>query len=124
MRLDLRSLAIAFVAGLIGWLAVSALHLTGEPVFFAAFLIGAIAGMLTGRPAAIAGLVAGILAAYPLALAMGSIVFLGESWATYAAVAAAVGAAGFLVSSWVASRSRLSRRAPGRVVPSSDIQRR
>jgi hypothetical protein len=106
MRLDTRSFAVAFLVGLLGWLLVGYRHLTGELVFFAALLVGAIAGALTRRPVAIGGLVAGILAAYPIALAIGLIVFLGENWLIYAVMASALATVGFFLSILAGARSR------------------
>ena len=125
MRPNVRSLAIAFTIGLLGWLAVETLQLTGELVFFAAFIVGAIAGMFTHRTSAIAGLVVGMLAAYPIALAGKLIVFPGDNWAIYLAMASGLAAAGFFVAR-LAGRERHSMppNAPGPMPSSSDIAER
>lgn len=125
MPANVRSLAVAFVAGLLGWLLVGFLRLTGELVFFGAVLVGAIAGAVTRRPVAIVGLVAGMLAAYPVALALGLWVFLGDNWLVYAAMAGALAAAGFFVSILAGARPRSRPAATaGTVAPSHHIPRR
>lgn len=133
MGSKVRSLAIAFAVGLLGWLSVEVLQLTGELVFFAAFLVGALAGTLTRQPTAIVGLVGGMLVAYPIALAGKLIAYavpgarpstidIGENWAIYLAMASALAVAGFFVAR-VAGQGRRSgsANAPGRNPPSRDI---
>lgn len=125
MGSNVRSLAIAFTVGVLGWLSVEVLQLTAELVFFAAFLVGAIAGNLTRQRTAIVGLVGGMLAAYPIALAGRLIVFQTDNWAIYVAMASALAVAGFFVARLAGQgRSSRSANAPGAMPPSSDIQRR
>lgn len=122
---NVRSLAIAFTVGLLGWLSVEVVQPNGELVFFAAFLVGAIAGTLTRQRAAIVGLVGGMLAAYPIALAGRVIVNQADGWAIYVAMAGGIAVAGF-VAARLAGQGRRSRFAngPGAMSPSGDIHQR
>ncbi len=94
---------VAFLVGLAGMLAVAALHLANAPLLIAVVLVGTVAAAFTGERRAVIGLVAmtlGLLAAYPVALGLGAIAFLGDAWqiAVIAIVAAAgVGFCGCLV---------------------------
>jgi hypothetical protein len=74
----------AVVAGLVvgfaGVLIASAIRPSGGPAFAAALAVGVLAGAFARRPIGLVGLVLGIGLAYPAALILGLMVFLGEAW--------------------------------------------
>jgi hypothetical protein len=87
--------AAAVVVGFVGWLGVSVLHIEGIWGFLMPVALGMIAGLIARRPIFIAALWLGMLAAYPAALTLGTIAFLGENWALYAVLCLLAAAAGF-----------------------------
>ncbi|MDP8903969.1 MAG: hypothetical protein M3N29_01405 [Chloroflexota bacterium] len=87
-----------FLVGLLGWLVVGAVPIAGIPLFVAAFLLGAAAGV-AGRPLLLLpALWLGMLASYPAALALHVIVFLSENWAIYVVLFLFAAAIGFALS--------------------------
>jgi hypothetical protein len=90
---------MAFLVGLVGMLALEALHLrdTGLELLVIA-LVGVLAAV-TGSsraPMAFAGLILGVLASYPAALALGLMAFLGEEWQVALGIVLATATAGFV----------------------------
>ncbi len=95
-------LAGVFLVGLVGWLGASVLRVEGVWLFVMPVVLGAIAGVVGPRPILLPALWLGMLAAYPAALALGVIAFLGENWALYVVVFLVTAAVGFGASLVVA----------------------
>ena len=98
MRRGIAVAGSAFFVGLVGLLGVASLHLTAPAAVGAAILIGVIAAAAAGGQHAALGLpslLLGLVAAYPTALALGVVAFLGDAWQIAAALVLALGTAGF-----------------------------
>jgi hypothetical protein len=91
--------AAAFLVGFVGWLAGSALHDPSAWIFVLPLGIGFIGGMLGRGPnpqrILLPSLWLGMLAAYPAALALDLIAYLGENWGIYLVLFLVMAGAGF-----------------------------
>lgn len=108
-----RPLAAAFCIAFVGWLAAGALRVTSDWVYLAALVVGTLAGAVSGRVVAVVGAWLGILAAYPVALQVGLIAFLGDGWPIAVLVIQVVVSLGFLAGI-VLSRRRAAAPMSGR----------
>jgi hypothetical protein len=97
VKTDLVQALGSFLVGFVGWLVLSAMHLEGEVVYGAVFALGFIAGMVGRWPLGPATLLVGIAASYPVLLATGVFVSLGENFELYAVVLALVALGGFAI---------------------------
>jgi hypothetical protein len=86
---------VGFVIGLVGWLGTAVLRLPGDGLWVAAIAIGVVAAAAAGRPMAWPALLLGMVVAYPSALALGVIAFLGENWALHLILFLGAATAGF-----------------------------
>lgn len=98
-RLVMRHKIAAIVAGLLvgfaGVLIASAIRPSGELGFAVALVLGVVAGALARRPIGLVGLVFGIALAYPAALGLGLMAFLGEGWFIALAIIVCLATIGF-----------------------------
>ena len=104
MKSNVRAFLAGLTVGLLGWLAAATLRLENQAGRLAVILVGALAGVAAGRWAGLPGLVLGILVFIPVALQLGVIAFLGESWELYLVIGLALAATGFM-------GGRLARRS-------------
>ena len=89
---------VSFLVGLLGVLAVAALHIADAAGFGWAVVIGAVAAAIAGEQRAATALPAvllGVLAAYPVGLALGAVSFLGDAWQIAAGLLLILATAGF-----------------------------
>jgi hypothetical protein len=91
---DLLRLGGAFAVGLVGWLVLRDLRITGGAEWIAVLFLGAVAGGIARGLRGFAALMAGLASSYPRAFALSLIAFLGENWPVYAILGIAVAALG------------------------------
>jgi hypothetical protein len=113
MTQDIVRFFAALTVGFLGWLAVAAIRPVDPWLWLAPVALGLVAAVAAPRRFGLFAVLLGVGLAYPAALGIGVISYLGENWTIYMALFLSAASAGFGVGLLAASTIRTNRARSG-----------
>lgn len=107
-----RSVA-AFLVGFVGWLAVAALRPADPWLSLAPFALGLLAVAVAPRPFGLVAVLLGIGLSYPVAIELGLMSYLGESFPIYLSRFLSAASAGFGLGLLAIAALQMTKADPG-----------